>query len=94
MSAALESYGATQGLYRYPLIRWFLRFIFEGTAYQFIVLLLGLSLVSHIFTKCVDVALPIKIVCTELHRLSDIGKIILIRRIFKNSNKQPKTQTD
>lgn len=41
-----------------PDHRHFLRFVFEGMAYQFIVLPFGLSLAPCMITKCMDVALP------------------------------------
>ncbi len=40
-----------------PHHRQFLRFAFEGVAYQYTVLPFGLSLASHTFTKCMDAAL-------------------------------------
>ncbi len=36
---------------------WFLRFAFEGVAYQYKVLPFGLSLAPHTFTQCLDAAL-------------------------------------
>ncbi len=40
-----------------PHHRWFLRFAFEGTAYQFSVLPFGLALAPRTFSNCVDAAL-------------------------------------
>lgn len=40
-----------------PRHRHFLRFAFEGTAYQFTLMLFMLVLVLHTFVKCVDAAL-------------------------------------
>ncbi len=40
-----------------PYHRWFLRFDFEGTAYQYSVLPFGLALAPLTFSKCIDAAL-------------------------------------
>ncbi len=40
-----------------PYHRWFLRFDFEGTAYQYSVLPFGLALAPRTFSKCIDAAL-------------------------------------
>ncbi len=42
----------------HPQHRQFLRFAFQDIIYEFKVLLFGLSLEPHIFTKCVEVAQP------------------------------------
>lgn len=45
-----------------PHHRRFLRFAFEGVAYQFKVLLFGLALAPHVFTMCMNTALaPLKL---------------------------------
>ena len=41
----------------HPDHRQFLRFAFEGTAYEYLVLPFGLSLAPRTFTKCVEAAL-------------------------------------
>ncbi len=40
-----------------PHHRQFLRFAFEGVAYQYKVLQFGISLAPHTFTRCMDAAL-------------------------------------
>ncbi len=60
-----------------PHHRRFLRFAFEGTAYQYSVLPFGLALAPHTFSKCVDAALcPLR--ANGIHILNYLGDWLIL----------------
>ncbi len=71
-----------------PHHRRFLRFVFEGVAYQYKVLPFGLSLAPHTFTRCMDAALsPLRQMGIRILNYLDDWLILAQSQAFLTSHK-------